>query len=108
MTLAIGARHQMLLDSPIDTIDKTAETPTAAIRDTASGASPATARVATGSVAVPGLSGAGNLLSNALAAAGTDDVRTDKVEALKAAIVNGSYTVPAAAVADKLIEHLLG
>jgi negative regulator of flagellin synthesis FlgM len=52
------------------------------------------------------LSGAGSLL--AAAAANTDDVRTDKVEALKAAINNGTYNIPAADVADKLIRNMLG
>jgi negative regulator of flagellin synthesis FlgM len=51
------------------------------------------------------LSGAGSLL--AAAAANTDDVRTEKVEALKAAINNGTYNVPASDVADKLIRNML-
>jgi negative regulator of flagellin synthesis FlgM len=51
------------------------------------------------------LSGAGSLL--AAAAANTDDVRTEKVAALKAAINNGTYNVPAADVADKLIRNML-
>jgi negative regulator of flagellin synthesis FlgM len=50
------------------------------------------------------LSGAGSLLA---AAATTDDVRTEKVEALKAAINNGTYNVPASDVADKLIRNML-
>ena len=35
------------------------------------------------------------------------DVRTEKVAQLQAAIASGKYSVPASAVADKLVEHLL-
>lgn len=49
------------------------------------------------------LSGAGTLL----ATTNTDDVRADKIAALKSAIDSGNYNVPAGAVADKLIAHLL-
>ena len=38
----------------------------------------------------------------------TDDVRADKVGAIQQAIAAGTYSVPASAVADKLIQHLLG
>ena len=38
----------------------------------------------------------------------TDDVRTEKVAAIQSAIANGTYSVSASAVADKLIQHLLG
>lgn len=41
------------------------------------------------------------------AASNTDDVRTSKVAAIQSAIAAGTYSVPAGAVADKLIEHLL-
>jgi flagellar biosynthesis anti-sigma factor FlgM len=44
----------------------------------------------------------------ATSAATASDVRTDKVAALKAAIDSGSYNVPAADVADKLIGNMLG
>lgn len=56
--------------------------------------------------AVTTLSGTGSLL--AASAANGDDVRTDKVAALKTAIDNGTYHVSAAAVADKIIGSLLG
>ena len=36
------------------------------------------------------------------------DVRTEKVAQLRAAIASGTYNVPASAVADKLVSHLLG
>ena len=52
------------------------------------------------------LSGIGSKL--AATAANTDDVRTDKVAALKSAIDSGKYNVPASAVADKIISSLLG
>lgn len=42
------------------------------------------------------------------ASSATDDVRTAKVTAIQSAIAAGTYSVPASAVADKLIEHLLG
>jgi flagellar biosynthesis anti-sigma factor FlgM len=37
-----------------------------------------------------------------------DDVRADKVVVLQAAIASGTYNVPASAVADKLIQSMLG
>lgn len=37
------------------------------------------------------------------AVAGTPDVRTDKVNEIKAEILNGTYNVPMSAVADKLL-----
>ncbi len=40
--------------------------------------------------------------------AGAEDVRYEKVAPIKAAIEAGTYNVPASAVADKLIESLLG
>ncbi len=51
------------------------------------------------------LSGTGSLL--AASATDTNDVRTDKVAALKSAIDGGTYKVPASAVADKIISSLL-
>jgi negative regulator of flagellin synthesis FlgM len=50
------------------------------------------------------LSGAGSVLA---AASTGEDVRTDKVAALKAAIDAGSYQVSASDVADKLIHTML-
>ena len=50
------------------------------------------------------LSGAGSALSQTN---NDGDVRLGKVAALKAAIDNGSYRVPASATADKLISSLL-
>ncbi len=40
--------------------------------------------------------------------AGAADVRYEKVASIKAAIDSGTYSVPAAAVADKLIESMFG
>lgn len=48
------------------------------------------------------LSGAGSVL----AGANGDDVRSAKVDQIKAAIANGSYNVSAGAVADKLIQSM--
>jgi flagellar biosynthesis anti-sigma factor FlgM len=50
------------------------------------------------------LSGLGSLL----AAASTDDVRTDRVDALRAAIHAGTYSVSATNVADKILRNMLG
>lgn len=62
---------------------------------------------------VPGdqtnLSAAGTQMAGqATAATGESDVRTEKVAALRLSIQNGSYNVPAAKVADKLIEGMGG
>lgn len=50
------------------------------------------------------VSAAGGLVAQALT---TSDVRMEKVASLQAAIANGTYTVPASAVANKLVEYLL-
>lgn len=50
------------------------------------------------------ISSASSLLS---ASRSTDDVRMDKVAALKTAIGNGTYNIAPAAVADKIIGGLL-
>ena len=50
------------------------------------------------------LSSAGGLVAQL---ASSPDVRADKVASLQAAIASGGYKVPASAVADKLITHLL-
>jgi flagellar biosynthesis anti-sigma factor FlgM len=49
------------------------------------------------------LSGASFSLAASLA---KDDVRLDKVAALQAAINDGSYSVPSASVADRLMEKM--
>ncbi|HLI03165.1 MAG TPA: flagellar biosynthesis anti-sigma factor FlgM [Terracidiphilus sp.] len=41
-------------------------------------------------------------------AAGDGDVRMDKVAAVQAALAQGSYDVPASAVASKLVNAMLG
>ena len=51
------------------------------------------------------LSSAGSTLAQVSSA--NDDVRTDKVAAIQSAIAAGTYSVPASAVADKLIQSLL-
>lgn len=50
-------------------------------------------------------SGAGSVLAKA--AATTDDVRTERVAALKAAVNSGNYNVSSTAVADKLLDSML-
>ncbi|ADV82643.1 flagellar biosynthesis anti-sigma factor FlgM [Terriglobus saanensis] len=49
------------------------------------------------------LSGVSSSLATVLT---SDDVRSDKVAALQAAIADGSYSVPSASVADKLIDKM--
>ena len=56
----------------------------------------------TGDAAV--ISNASSALAEAMK---TDDVRTERVEAIKAAIQNGTYNVEPAAVAEKIIDNLL-
>ncbi|MFP5275792.1 MAG: flagellar biosynthesis anti-sigma factor FlgM [Acidobacteriota bacterium] len=51
------------------------------------------------------LSSAGN---EAAQIAGADGVRADKVTAVQAALAAGTYSVPAAAVASKLVDAMLG
>ena len=53
------------------------------------------------------VSSTGGALASAVLQSG-DDVRTGKVEQIRNAIAAGTYQVPAGAVADKLIQHLLG
>lgn len=50
------------------------------------------------------VSSAGGLVAQM---ANSSDVRTEKVAQLQAAIASGTYNVPASAVADKLVDHLL-
>ncbi len=61
---------------------------------------------AASSTATASLSGTGSVLAQAVGS--TDDVRTEKIAALKAAIDSGSYNVPAEKVADKLMDGMLG
>lgn len=51
------------------------------------------------------LSAAGSLISKGLDGS---DVRMEKVQALQQAIASGSYHVPSSAVADKLIDLMVG
>lgn len=46
-------------------------------------------------------------VAGGLAAQSGTDVRLDKVQALQTAIANGTYNVPAAAVASKMVDSLL-
>jgi len=49
------------------------------------------------------LSGVSSTLAATLA---SDDVRSEKVAALQATIADGSYNVPSASIADKLIDKM--
>ena len=85
-----------------------------AVLDRSENSTAASARSKTASTVAPQISAADDATLSetgshlATAAASTGDVRSDKVAALKAAIDNGSYNVPAADVADKLIGAMLG
>ena len=96
-----GISNTQLLQTTLNAADRTA----AAKNSAATVATAATADLAAAesSAGTTNLSGAGTLL----AAANTDDVRADKVAALKSAIDSGTYNVPASAVADKLIAQLV-
>lgn len=61
---------------------------------------------ASGAVDKAQLSSAGSVLAHAAFA--NDDVRSAKVDQIKAALADGSYNVSAGAVADKLIQNMLG
>ena len=67
--------------------------------------------VTSGSVASNGsLDHASLSVAGGLAAGSTDmsDVRTTKVAELRQAIASGTYNIPASAVADKMVEGMLG
>ena len=78
---------------------------TAAAKSGSSESMSVTSTVSTGSVDHASLSAAGGL-----AAGATDlsDVRTTKVAELRQAIASGTYNVSASAVADKMVEGMLG
>jgi negative regulator of flagellin synthesis FlgM len=64
-----------------------------------------TASVSTGTVTdQASVSSTGGLVAQALS---TSDVRSDKVAALQTAIASGSYQVPSADVASKIVDSLL-
>lgn len=75
---------------------------TAKTRSVAAGSTSSSAGL--GSSDQTNVSSAAGLLAQSV---GTSDVRTEKVAQLQQAIASGSYQVPAAEVAGKLIEHLL-
>jgi negative regulator of flagellin synthesis FlgM len=72
--------------------------------NTAAKASAAASPIAGSSADSAKLSAAGGMASQAT---DTSDVRMDKVAALQQAIASGSYSIPASAVADKMVESLL-
>jgi negative regulator of flagellin synthesis FlgM len=93
-----GIANNQLLQATLTATDRTAAVKNTTVSDPLTRTSAAQSSASTTT-----LSGTGTLL----AASDTDDVRTDKVAALKSAIDSGTYNVPAGAVADKLINSLL-
>jgi negative regulator of flagellin synthesis FlgM len=101
-TTGIGNNSQ-LIGTSLNQTEKTAQTDRAkATAENATKQAPSTAQSGTTAT----LSGTGSML--AAAASGTDDVRMEKVAALKSAIDSGTYNVSADKVADKLIDNMLG
>ncbi len=82
--------------SPVESVDSTAGSSSTGLTKSAASRT---------GVDQASLSAAGGLVAQVSA---TSDVRTEKVAQLQAAIASGSYHVPAADVANKLVEHLLG
>jgi flagellar biosynthesis anti-sigma factor FlgM len=83
---------------------KTSETTGVQGAGAASQAKGAVATSLSGAMDHASLSAAGAKASQATE---TDDVRMDKVVALQKAIAGGTYSVPASAVADKIVEEML-
>jgi flagellar biosynthesis anti-sigma factor FlgM len=86
------------------------------VGETSNVGSVAAAASAKTQVGVASSAGGGSLDSASLSAAGglaaqtadLSDVRMTKVAELRQAIAGGNYNVPASAVADKMVEHMLG
>jgi flagellar biosynthesis anti-sigma factor FlgM len=99
MSHSHGITNNQTLHAALTATDRTA-----ALKSSTTSSSAVATSIVQSSASTTNLSGAGTLL----ATADTDDVRADKVAALKSAIDSGTYNVPVSAVADKLIDHLLG
>ena len=100
MSKTAGVNTQ-ILNTNVAAADRTSHARSTA-RQTAVNDAAKTSKISTTAT----LSGTGSKL--AASATDTDDVRTDKIAALKSAIDSGSYKVPASSVADKIISSLLG
>ena len=96
-----GITNTQSQHAALDAADRTANAKSTTLSTAAT--TTASSPSAQTSASTTNLSGAGTLLATANA----NDVRGDKVAALKSAIDSGTYNVPASAVADKLITHLL-
>jgi flagellar biosynthesis anti-sigma factor FlgM len=77
---------------------------TDAAKTTSAQVASTTAQSANRSTDQTSVSSAGGLVAQMV---NSSDVRTEKVAQLQATIASGSYNVPASAVADKLVDHLL-
>lgn len=100
MSQTNGIGNSQLSSSLIDRADRAHME-----KQTKASAAPSSNRIAKQDVA--NLSGAGSVLATATAAANTDDVRTERVAAVKAAVDAGTYNVSSTAVADKLLDSML-
>ncbi len=102
MTQTTGIGSSPLTGNLLDKTERAMKTEKSG--DAAEQAAKASAAVSGGAQDAAALSGTGSMLA---AAATGEDVRTEKVEALKAAINNDTYNVAASDVADKLIRNMM-
>jgi flagellar biosynthesis anti-sigma factor FlgM len=94
-----GIGSQPLLNNLIDRTERTAAT-----AQSSNNPKSVTVRSVGSQGDAARLSGAGSVLA---AGSASGDVRSDKVAALKTAINAGTYSVPTADVADKLIQTMV-
>ncbi len=99
----IGLRQPTMTSIATDSLNLKAQAGSVAGKDTAAVSSAASA-----SDQMEISAAASQMASQANGLAGSSDVRMEKVVALQLAIQNGSYNVPAADVADKLIQSMAG
>ena len=99
-TGGIGGASTPLVQTLLEKTGKTAESGAVAASPQARGSAGSVQTSADSAT----LSTSSSMLSKAMLA---DDVRTEKVAALKSAIESGTYQVPATAVAGKLMDSML-
>jgi negative regulator of flagellin synthesis FlgM len=102
ITVRAAVRLRQIRQRPSISPVKPIVTGTDAVKQTNNGGSTATVQPQSDATS---LTTAGGLLTQALSG---DDTRAGKVQALQQAIAAGTYNVSSSAVADKLIESMLG